>query len=148
MLGLPSIRTLILCSLLLHSIAFVSSTGQATSSTSTIQSIINALSYRNRPLQISLCCRHDALRSLLERGVDINARNASNQAPLNRAADKGKVDVVRLLIERGAEVDSCDKWGCTGYSRSRRKRLEIMARVKHYHRCKRIANFLRKHGEG
>jgi ankyrin repeat protein len=37
----------------------------------------------------------------------------SSQTPLDRAAFKGKVDVVRLLIERGAEVDSRDKWGWT-----------------------------------
>jgi ankyrin repeat protein len=50
---------------------------------------------------------------LLERGVGINARNASNRTPLVRAAAKGNVDVACLLIERGAEVDSHDKWGWT-----------------------------------
>jgi ankyrin repeat protein len=55
----------------------------------------------------------ETLKSLLEREVDINARDASNQTPLHRAAAKGNVDVVCLLIERGAEVDSCDKSGCT-----------------------------------
>jgi len=52
----------------------------------------------------------DAIKSLLERGMDINARNASNKTPLDRAATKGNVDVVRFLIERGAEVDSRDNW--------------------------------------
>ena len=55
----------------------------------------------------------DTIKSLLERGMDINARNASNKTPLDRAAAKGNVDVVRLLIEGGAEVDSRDKWGWT-----------------------------------
>jgi hypothetical protein len=54
-----------------------------------------------------------ALTSLLERGLDTNARDASNETLLDRAAAKGNFDVVRLLIERGAEVDSCDKWGWT-----------------------------------
>ncbi len=53
----------------------------------------------------------DTLKSLLGRGVDINARDASNSTLLVRAAAKGNFDVVRLLIERGAEVDSRDKWG-------------------------------------
>jgi ankyrin repeat protein len=55
----------------------------------------------------------DTVKSLLERGVDINARGANNETPLDRAAAKGNVNVVRLLIERGAEVDSRDKWGHT-----------------------------------
>ena len=55
----------------------------------------------------------DTVKSLLERGMDINARNASDETPLDKAAAKGNVDIVRLLIERGAEVDSRDKWGWT-----------------------------------
>ena len=57
---------------------------------------------------------------MLERGlgVDISARDAGNQTPLDRIATEGNVDVVRLLIERGAGVDLCDKCGalhCTGH---------------------------------
>jgi ankyrin repeat protein len=55
----------------------------------------------------------DTLKSLFGRGMDINARNASNQTPLDRAAVKGNVNVVRLLIELGAEVDSRDQRGWT-----------------------------------
>lgn len=39
----------------------------------------------------------DALKSLLERRVDINGRNAKYETPLHRAADKENVDVGRLL---------------------------------------------------
>jgi ankyrin repeat protein len=62
----------------------------------------------------------DTVRSLLERGMNINARNASNRTPLDGAAAKGNVDVVRLLIERGAEVDSRDKSGWTPLHKSSR----------------------------
>jgi ankyrin repeat protein len=55
----------------------------------------------------------DTLKSLLERGVDVNARDARNETPLHIAATKGNVDVVRLLVERGAEVDSRDNEGWT-----------------------------------
>jgi ankyrin repeat protein len=60
----------------------------------------------------------NTLKSLLEREVDINARDADNDTPLHIAAFKGNVDVVRLLIERGAEVDSRDKMGNTPLHRS------------------------------
>jgi ankyrin repeat protein len=75
----------------------------------------------------------DTVKSLLEQGMDINARNASGETPLNRAAAKGNVDVVRLLIERGAEVDSRDKWGWTPlhYS-SRYGHLEVSRVLLYY----------------
>jgi ankyrin repeat protein len=63
----------------------------------------------------------DTLKSLLERGVDINIRNASNQTPLARAAAKGNVDVVHLLIEsssgaqRWIHVISRGGPHCTGH---------------------------------
>jgi ankyrin repeat protein len=41
----------------------------------------------------------DVVKSLLEREVGINCRNAYNQTPLDRAAERGNLDVVRLLIE-------------------------------------------------
>ena len=39
----------------------------------------------------------DAVKSLLYRRVDINGRSAKYETPLHRAADKGNVDVARLL---------------------------------------------------
>jgi ankyrin repeat protein len=55
----------------------------------------------------------NVVKSLLERGIDINGRNEADQTSLNRAARKGNLDIVRLLVERGAEVDSRDMWGWT-----------------------------------
>ena len=55
----------------------------------------------------------DVLKSLLEREVDANSRNESNQTPLERAAEKGNVDAARLLIARGSVLDSRNKWGWT-----------------------------------
>ena len=67
------------------------------------------------------------VKSLLERGMDINSRNASNETPLDRAAVNGRVDVVRLLIEQGADVDSRDKRGWTPlHSASRFGHFEVL----------------------
>ncbi len=55
----------------------------------------------------------DIVKSLLERGVDINGCDATNRTPLDKAACKGNIEIVRLLIERGAEVDSRDQWDNT-----------------------------------
>ncbi|KAN0113754.1 Ankyrin repeat-containing domain protein [Russula decolorans] len=70
----------------------------------------------------------DVVKSLLERGVDINCRHAYSWTPLDGAAEKGNLDVVSLLIEWGAEVDSFEEWGWTPLplrSASRYGRVEI-----------------------
>jgi ankyrin repeat protein len=55
----------------------------------------------------------DTMKSLFERGININDRNEYHQTPMFRAAYKGNLDVVRLLIEQGAEVNSSDNKGWT-----------------------------------
>ena len=55
----------------------------------------------------------DLVKSLLERGADINDRDAYGGTPLYRAAAQGNVEVVDLLIEQGAEVDSPNNQGWT-----------------------------------
>ncbi|CAM9216900.1 unnamed protein product [Choristocarpus tenellus] len=67
-------------------------------------------------------------------GVDLNACNHFQTTPLHRAAAKGHVQVVKVLLENGAHVDVRDKffntplhWAC-----------------KHGHKC--AAELLLKHG--
>jgi ankyrin repeat protein len=49
---------------------------------------------------------------LLDSGVDIEAESWGNRA-LHKAAAKGRLEVVRLLLERGAELDARDSRGNT-----------------------------------
>ena len=46
------------------------------------------------------------VRLLLERGADINARDATGWTPLHQASYSGAVEVVRLLLENGADVEA------------------------------------------
>jgi outer membrane protein assembly factor BamB len=48
--------------------------------------------------------------ALLDAGVDVNARSRYNVTALGFAADKGQLDVVRLLVERGADVNVADSF--------------------------------------
>ncbi len=54
--------------------------------------------------------RGDAARvaQLLDAGVDVNAKARYDMTALAFAADKGHLDVVRLLADRGAEIDVAD----------------------------------------
>ncbi|MEK6300774.1 MAG: ankyrin repeat domain-containing protein [Acidobacteriota bacterium] len=49
-----------------------------------------------------------ALKALLDKGVDVNAKTRYGATALSYACDKGHVDVVKLLIERGADVNAKD----------------------------------------
>lgn len=49
-----------------------------------------------------------AVKTLLERGADVNAKFRYGATALSYAADKGHVEVVKLLIERGADINVKD----------------------------------------
>jgi len=49
-----------------------------------------------------------AVKSLLAKGADVNARTRYNQTPLMLAADKGHTEIVKLLVEANADVNVTD----------------------------------------
>jgi ankyrin repeat protein len=73
--------------------------------------LINALGgrsfYKATPLHLAARRnRHGAIRLLIERGADIDAREfPDNAAPLHFAAMYGDLDAVGLLVEAGADID-------------------------------------------
>lgn len=54
-----------------------------------------------------------AARRLLEAGADPNTRTAAGETPLHLAARAGNLDILPLLVERGAAVDARDNEGRT-----------------------------------
>jgi ankyrin repeat protein len=60
-------------------------------------------------------CHPDLARTLIERGADVNAR-ARNQAgvmPLHAAAAARDIETMRLLLDRGADVNARQQLGFT-----------------------------------
>jgi uncharacterized protein len=53
----------------------------------------------------------EAVRELLHRGTDVNARDRYGETGLMRAAHDGHRDVVETLIEHGADLNVTAKFG-------------------------------------
>jgi len=49
-----------------------------------------------------------ALKALLDKGIDVNAKTHYGATALSYACEKGHAEVVKLLIERGADVNAQD----------------------------------------
>ncbi len=55
----------------------------------------------------------DAVKSLLGKGVDVNATGEYGDTALIRASDKGHLDVVKVLVASGADVNAKNQSGVT-----------------------------------
>ncbi|OBT78610.1 hypothetical protein VF21_02347 [Pseudogymnoascus sp. 05NY08] len=53
------------------------------------------------------------IRFLIQKGVDVNARDWEERTPLHFAADKGHIAAIRLLFENGADINAQDELGYT-----------------------------------
>jgi uncharacterized protein len=55
----------------------------------------------------------DELRKLIAQGQDVNAREDSNWTPLHFAANKSKLETIKILLAAGADVDAANNDGET-----------------------------------
>lgn len=51
------------------------------------------------------------VKEFLQRGIDVNTRNADGSTALYGAAVEGEVQVIECLLQRGADVNLRNKWG-------------------------------------
>ncbi|MBI1388066.1 MAG: hypothetical protein GC154_06420 [bacterium] len=60
--------------------------------------------------------RLNTLRTLLDAGFDVNSRGEHGGTPLHWAAWFGRIDALRLLLNRGASMEiRCKTFGCTPF---------------------------------
>jgi ankyrin repeat protein len=69
-----------------------------------------------------------AIRTLLEQGVNVNARDKTGSTALMRAAEWGRTNVVRLLLDRGADATAKDGEGQTALNYAVMHTLDIPTR--------------------
>lgn len=68
--------------------------------------------YGYTPLQYAANATHDNIDTvllLIDSGADVNAKGSSGYNPLAMAAFRGKTDMAKLLIEKGADIDHAIK---------------------------------------
>lgn len=57
--------------------------------------------------------RADAVRQFLSRGADPNFGDYDNRTALHLACCEGQLEIVKLLLIRGADISAVDRWGAT-----------------------------------
>ncbi|KAJ0035596.1 hypothetical protein Pint_26241 [Pistacia integerrima] len=62
-----------------------------------------------------LACRGDTkgVEDLLDEGIDVNSIDLDGRTALHIAACEGHLEVVKLLLQRKANIDARDRWGST-----------------------------------
>ena len=60
----------------------------------------------------------ECAKALLGAGADINKQDNTGWTPLMAAAQKGKIEVVRELLKRGAKKDLKNIYGKTAYDKA------------------------------
>lgn len=83
---------------------------------STIQTTLNVLlhfrSDKNSPLHEAVIGDNIVnVRKLIDKGVDINAKNSFGKTPLTLACQNGFENIARLLIENNADIGAKDDYG-------------------------------------
>jgi len=53
------------------------------------------------------------VRSLIEKGADVNIKDRSGKTPLHYAAKIGDTIIAKLLLEKGADINARDERNCT-----------------------------------
>lgn len=111
---------------------------QEENKTRVLQALINNKYGPDRDSLLHLAAAVDeaqAVRYLIERGIDVNSRNALHHTPLHLAAGEGHTNIAQILVEEGgAEIDVFDARNLTplhyAVNNKRLKAVELLIKLK------------------
>jgi hypothetical protein len=89
----------------------------------------NIVSLNVKLLEASMKGDVNAVKELLEKGADPNARDSSGWTPLHTAATRGYVNIANLLIEYGADVNAKTLSGWTPLHFASAFRMLLMVKL-------------------
>jgi ankyrin repeat protein len=72
-----------------------------------------ALTLKDRTTTAMMANSLEAVKLLVERGVDVNAFNTNGQTIVHNAAGRGANAIIQFAVEKGARLDKKDKQGRT-----------------------------------
>ena len=81
-------------------------------------------------------------RLLIDRGANVNGYVEHDETPLINAAERGRLDVAKLLVERGAKVNLA--YTVETYNRGKELRSPLNMALRHGHDD--VASYLRSKG--
>jgi ankyrin repeat protein len=70
-----------------------------------------AITLKDRTTTAMMATSLEAVKLLVEHGVDINAFNANGQSVLHNAVGRGAIDIIQYAADHGARLDRKDKQG-------------------------------------
>jgi tetratricopeptide (TPR) repeat protein len=82
----------------------------------------------------------DAVRALIEKGANVNAKDLGGTTALILAAHYGYIDVVRVLIEKGADLNMKDGQGSTALDQAEARHKTAVASILRTAMSSRIAD--------
>jgi len=71
------------------------------------------ITLRDRTTTAMVANSLEAIKLLVEHGVDVNAFNTNGQTILHNAAGRGSTAIIQYVADRGARLDRTDKQGRT-----------------------------------
>ncbi len=71
----------------------------------------------------------DVVQTLLDAGIHLDIRDQHANTALHTAADFGRMDIVEVLVNRGADISAKNKWGSNPLAVAKNRKAYLDSRM-------------------
>jgi len=74
--------------------------------------------FEERALNYIICSsagRELLVQALIRQGADVDWESGDGESPLSNAVKNEHIEIIKILLNAGAIVDTCDEYGCTPF---------------------------------